>query len=103
MFRDAGQELVDLHLGFETCEPWPLTVTAPDDGSFYRIDGSMRWDRVRGSDEKLAYNRSVLHVNSRCRLERIPDEAHLYVVNGKTPLEWAIDRLRSPPIKPPTS
>ena len=54
----------------------------------------MRWDRTRGSDGKLAYNRSMLKVNSRCFLEGIPEEAHLYQVNGKTPLEWAIDRLR---------
>ncbi len=96
-FQDAGQALIDLHLGYETCEPWPLTVTAPsgtDDGGFYRIDNRMRWDRIRGSDGKLTDNRSVLHVNSRCRIERIPDEAHLYKVNGRTPLEWAIDRLK---------
>ena len=49
---------------------------------------------VRGGDGKLANNRSVLHVNSRCSIEGIPDEAHLYEVNGRTPLEWAIDRLR---------
>ena len=96
-FRDAGQEFIALHLGYETCEPWPLTVKPPDDpddDSFYRIDSKMRWDRTRGIDDKLADNRSVLHVNSRCRLEGIPDEAHLYQANGKTPLEWAIDRLR---------
>ena len=33
-------------------------------------------------------------VNDRCRIEGIPLEAHGYVVNGKTPLGWAIDRLR---------
>ena len=96
-FRDAGQQLIDLHLGYETCKPWPLTITARsgiDDGSFYRIDG-MRWDRTRGSDGKLADNRSVLVVNSHCSIEDIPDESHLYIVNGKTPLEWAIARLKT--------
>ena len=77
-FRDAGQALIDLHLGYETCEPWPLTVTTPagpDDAGFYRIDGRMRWDRTRNSDGKLVDNRSVLHVNGRCRIKGIPDEA----------------------------
>ena len=36
----------------------------------------------------------MLHINGRCRIEGIPDQAHLYKVNGRTPLEWAIDRLR---------
>ena len=96
-FRDAGQDLMDLHLGYETCEPWSLTVTEPDDpddANFYRIDGRMRWDRTRDSDRKLVDNRRVLHVNDRCRIEGIPDEAHLYEVNGRTPLDWAVDRLR---------
>ena len=96
-FRDAGQRLIELHLGYETCDPWPLSVTAPsvaDDGTFYRIDGKMRWAKTRDSDGKLADNRSVLHVNSHCRIEDIPAEAHLYEVNGKTPLDWAIDRLK---------
>ena len=87
-FRDAGWDLIDLHLGFETCEPWPLTIKAPDDpddGSFYRIESRMRWDRTRDSDRKLVDNRSVLHINSRCSIEGIPDEARLYEVNGKTP------------------
>ena len=97
VFCDAGRDLIGLHLGYETCELWPLTIKPPDDpddGSFYRIESRMRWDRTRGSDGKLADNRSVLHVNSRCSIEGIPDEAYLYQVNGKTPLEWAIDRLR---------
>ncbi|MCY4622410.1 MAG: DEAD/DEAH box helicase family protein [bacterium] len=103
VFREAGQALMDLHLGYETCEPWSLTVNEPDDpgdDSFYRLDGRMRWGRVRGDDEILVDDRSILHVNNRCSIEGIPDEAHLYQVNGKTPLEWAIDRLRVSTDKP---
>ena len=32
--------------------------------------------------------RDVLIVNDRVRLSGIPPEAHRYVVNGRTPLEW---------------
>ena len=96
-FRNAGQALIDLHLGYETCEPWPLTVSEPDDADdagFYRVDGRMRWGRTRDSDGKLTNDRSVLHINRRCSIEGIPNEAHLYKVNGRTPLEWAIGRLK---------
>ena len=105
-FRDAGQALIDLHLGYETCEPWPLTVTEPDDpddASFYRIDDMIRWDRTRNSDRKLVDNRSVLYVNRRCRIEGIPDDAHLYKVNGRTPWRGPSTVSRSPPTKPPAS
>jgi len=36
----------------------------------------------------------VLHVNDHLTLRGIPAEAHAYTVNGRTPLEWARDRLR---------
>lgn len=38
--------------------------------------------------------RTVLIVNEHFRLAGIPAEAHAYVVNGRTPLEWFIDRYR---------
>ena len=36
----------------------------------------------------------MLHINAGCRIEGIPDETHLYEVNGKTSLDWAIARLK---------
>ena len=95
-FRTAGQALIDLHLGFESCEPWPVDIeTASDaDSDSFRISSRMAWARVRDANGKLVDDRSVLQINESCRMVGIPDEAHQYVVNGKTPLEWAIDRLR---------
>ena len=36
--------------------------------------------------------RSALIINEHIRLAGIPPETHLYEVNGRTPLEWFIDR-----------
>ena len=96
-FRGAGQQLIDLHLGYETCEPWPLQIAVTgnrDDTDLYRIDRTMRWEKVRNAKGKLIPDKSILHINSRCRIEDIPPEAHQYEVNGATPLDWAIDRLK---------
>ena len=41
------------------------------------------------NDEK-----TTLTINEHVRLAGIPAEAHRYVVNGRTPLEWYIDRYR---------
>ena len=38
--------------------------------------------------------RTVLAINDHLRLTGIPSEAHEYEVNGRTPLEWFIDRYR---------
>lgn len=38
--------------------------------------------------------KTVLIVNEHIRLAGIPAEAHRYEVNGRTPLEWFIDRYK---------
>ena len=38
--------------------------------------------------------KSELIINDHIRLTSIPAEAHQYEVNGRTPLEWLIDRYR---------
>ena len=96
-FQQAGQQLIDLHLGYETCEPWPLDIVTtgnPDDPDLYRIDRTMAWGKIRNTEGKLVPDKTVLQINTRCRMEGIPDEAHEYEVNGKTPLDWARARLK---------
>ena len=38
--------------------------------------------------------RTTLRINEHMSLRGIPAEAHEYQVNGRTPLEWLIDRYR---------
>lgn len=38
--------------------------------------------------------KTTLVINEHVRLSGIPDQAHQYVVNGRTPLEWFIDRYK---------
>ena len=38
--------------------------------------------------------RTTLIINEHVCLSGIPEEAHRYVVNGRTPLEWFIDRYK---------
>ena len=97
-FRSAGRELIDLHVGYETVDEYPLTCLVdgePDEGTAdpaaYRITSKMRWGGGRGQDNE---DRSVLIVNERCRLVGIPAEAHDYMVSGRSPLHWAIESLR---------
>ena len=67
-FQEAGQQLIDLHLGYETCQTWPLQVVTtgdPDASDLYRIDDAMRWGKVRNTDGKLVLDKSVLCINTR--------------------------------------
>ena len=38
--------------------------------------------------------KTILIINEHVRLSDIPEAAHRYVVNGRTPLEWFIDRYK---------
>ena len=89
-FRDAGSELAQLHLGYETCPEHELQVEVSrvGPGAYQLSDRKMRWGGTNKEPD-----RSVLHVTDYVTLHGIPEAAHNYVVNGRTPLEWAIARL----------
>ena len=89
-FAQAGRELAALHLGYETCEEYPLETV-------FSGQGEMGSEHFRIGTKQMRFangNRSVLALNDLVRLDGIPAEAHEYQVNGRSPLEWFIDRYR---------
>ena len=55
----------------------------------------MRWGKKRNAETgKLEPDKSVLVYNKNLTFIGIPDLAHKYIVNGRSPLEWMIDRYR---------
>ena len=90
-FAQAGRDLAALHLGYETCEEYPLELIASPAGGLEPHHFRIGTRAMRFADKE---ERTVLVVNEHVRLAGIPPEAHEYVVNGRTPLEWFIDRYR---------
>ena len=89
-FAEAGKDLAELHLGYETCERYPLTVVFAHEGEPQPQHFRLTEKAMRFADDK----NTTLIINENVRLAGIPEEAHRYVVNGRTPLEWYIDRYR---------
>ena len=88
-FADAGQALARLHLGYETCDEYALDIELkPEDPQpeHFRIGTRA----MHFADDA----KTTLIVNDHVRLSGIPATAHCYIVNGRTPLEWFIDRYR---------
>ena len=81
-FSKAGRELAELHLNYETIEPHPLEEE--HNGGDYRIEGKMRFPK-KGEKDAIIYNSSTI-------LRGIPEEAYEYIVNGKSAIEWLMDR-----------
>ena len=90
-FAQAGAALASLHLNYETCEGYPLELVFAHDGEPqpHHFQLSKRAMRFADKDAK-----TTLIINEYVRLSGIPEEAHRYVVNGRTPLEWFIDRYK---------
>ncbi len=89
-FAEAGRRLAALHLGYETCEEYPLRLDYAGKGAPALAQFRLGHRAMRFADA----DRTVLIVNDLVRLSGIPPQAHEYRVNGRTPLEWLIDRYR---------
>ena len=89
-FARAGRSLAALHLGYETAPEYPLELEfaglGPPQPDHFRLGPA----RMRFAGPA----RTALRINEHITLQNIPAEAHRYTVNGRTPLEWLIDRYR---------
>lgn len=84
-FSKAGRKLAELHLNYETVAPsQDLTVTG-DDGKHYTVD-KMRFPK---KDQK-----DTIFFNSHITVSNIPAKAYEYVVNGKSAIEWIMERYQ---------
>ena len=86
-FAEAGAALAALHLSCETCEQCRLPVNFAHDG-----EAQPEHFLLTEKEMRLVDDGSTLIINDHVSLSGIPEEAHRYVVNGRTPLEWFIDR-----------
>lgn len=92
-FSKAGRELADLHLNYETVEPYRKcqVIYAPftnkSDNINYHVE-KMRFGKI---DSKTV-DKSIIYYNNAIIIEDIPTEAYEYVVNGKSAIEWIMDR-----------
>ena len=92
-FSDAGRKLADLHLNYESVEPYPLdeSCTRPelDPYTLYRVE-KMRFPKGQGVKDRPS---SILY-NDYITLSGIPDETWDYMLSGKAALYWIIDRYK---------
>ena len=86
-FSKSGEKLVDLHLNFETCQRYDLGKPKATFGNLEK----MAFAKVK-KDGKQMPDKTKLKINGIEIFENVPRID--YTVNGRTPLEWIIDRYR---------
>ena len=97
-FSKAGRALSELHLNYERCEEYPLTIDSYMQGEIPPSEHLILTARkMRYTDKEI---KNAIRVNDHITISNIPPDAHRYVVNGRTPLEWIIDRYHIKTDKP---
>lgn len=93
-FVAAGRVLGDLHVHYESVEPYPVTfkqgdlrlANIPNPESFYRVT------KMKFGGSGKTKDKSVVIYNANITMQDIPLEAYEYIVNGKPALEWVMER-----------
>ncbi len=88
-WANVGQELLDLHIGFESAEPFPL----------YRRDGKAKPGKPRLKADK---ERGLIVLDGQTTLEGVPKVAWEYKLGNRSALEWVLDQYKEKKPKDPT-
>lgn len=92
-YSRAGRALAELHLGYESVEPYPLdevaSSPAPED-----LEERFEFYRVQKLQFGPKKDKTRIKYNGHLTLKGIPEEAYEYQVNGRSALEWVIDRYQ---------
>ncbi|MDO4436300.1 MAG: DEAD/DEAH box helicase family protein [Cardiobacteriaceae bacterium] len=102
-FENAGRSLAKLHVDYETVALYQSALLP----KAYQIKGDkiiggkdedfyvekMRFGKVRNPETgKLEEDKTVIIYNQKIKIENIPLEAYEYIVNGKSAIEWIMER-----------
>jgi len=95
-WADWGRELMDLHIGYETVEPWPLQRTdTPDEKA--RAAGQAPKCILKSEPEA-----GRIVVDSETTLSGIPSEAWGYRLGNRSAIDWVLDQHKERKPKDPT-
>ncbi|WP_063308266.1 type ISP restriction/modification enzyme [Pseudovibrio sp. Ad46] len=102
-FSKAGKALGELHVNYESVEPYPVIfkegslelANITDEEAFFRVE-KMKFGKKQAKDEdgksKKVDDKSTVTYNANITMTGIPEEAYDYVVNGKPALAWVMER-----------
>lgn len=118
-FSEAGRKLAEIHLNYETVEPYKALVVSSKSGeadlpmfsgmaadikSFYSAEAPETLYKVRqmrfakkqakaqNGKSKTEDDKTRILYNDKITIANIPPAAYKYVVNGKSAIEWIMER-----------
>jgi predicted helicase len=94
-WRDWGQALLDLHIGYEAVEPFALTRTEAPDPK--RAEGTTPAVKLKSDPDK-----GVVVLDADTQLSGIPTEAWRYRLGNRSAIDWVLDQHKEKTPKDPT-
>ena len=117
-FSKAGRKLAEIHLNYETAEPYkalvvssnshsadlPMFSMAAESRAFYSAEAPETLYKVRqmrfakkqvkaaNGKSKTEDDKTRIVYNDKLTVANIPLEAYEYIVNGKSAIEWIMER-----------
>ncbi|TAE23105.1 MAG: helicase [Cytophagales bacterium] len=100
-FSKAGRQLAELHLNYETVAPMPGVVELYDRPIMVSVSKQANAEEMEYLNyrvEKMRFPRkgqkdSIIY-NSQITIDNIPAKAYEYVINGKSAIEWVMERYQ---------
>jgi predicted helicase len=84
-FSKAGRKLAELHINYEDVPPYEGVEVIGEGSGNFKVQ-KMRFPK-KGQQDMIIYN-SMIAVSN------IPEKAYDYVVNGKSAIEWIMERYQ---------
>ena len=91
-FSRAGRELGDLHVNYESADLHPITIAGEDD---LLVENTARPPEdylVKKMKFGAGKDKTTVIYNAKITITGIPLDAYNYIVNGRSALEWVMDR-----------
>ena len=92
-FAEAGRELADLHLNYETTDAYPL-IEEHRPGWDTEVSEGYRVTKMAYLGSSKTHNKSAIVCNANITLSGIPDQAHHYRLGSRSALDWLIERYQ---------
>ena len=87
-----GERLMDLHLNYETVEPYPLQI----------INSEIRKGVIPKSKLKANKEAGIIILDEQTKLHGVPSETWSYKLGNRSALEWILDQYQEKRPKDPT-
>ncbi len=92
-FSNTGESLANLHINYESAKPYELSEEV-NEKAIQRVDGFYKVNEtgMKFFGTKKTEDKTRIIFNSYVTLSGIPESAYEYILNGKSAIEWVMEK-----------